>query len=352
MDLSPSNLKDILKSLFGGLYEPIRNYVLAPAWGAITVMFYSEEALFWLYLVTALIIALPSYAFYYAKGKGVSPASFFKFVAPRKIFLHRSSLVDYKFYFVNTFVLNIIYGAAILGAALSAQFFSGHFRNILEWIFGGTGPQWEPTLFSRATYSALMLLAFDFGKFLGHMLEHKSPFLWEFHKVHHSAEVLTPITNYRNHPIDKIFENFFPAVFSGVISGVYVYLYSGWMTEYTVLNVSALLLFYLLVVNLRHSHIWISYGRSLSHIFSSPAMHQIHHSAAEKHFDKNYGFMFSIWDYLAGSLYIPKERENLYWGLYNEDQRKYDSVWKLYTRPFVEVFSGLKRRMVFGSPKC
>jgi len=342
MDLS--NLKNILKGLLGVFYEPIRDYIFGPVWGAVTSVFHSGYTLFWLYLITALFIAFLSYAFNYAKGEKLSLAGFFKFCAPKEIFLHRSSIVDYKFYFANAFALKLVYGSSILGAVVSAQFFSGRFRDFLEWLFGGTGPEWELTVFSRAIYTVLTLLAFDFGIFLGHLLEHKVPFLWEFHKTHHSAEVLNPITNYRNHPLDKLLENFFVAVFTGALAGVFGYLYSGWVTEYTVLSVSSLFFFYLLVANLRHSHIWISYGWSLSHIFSSPAMHQIHHSAAEKHLDKNYAFIFSFWDYLAGSLYVPREREKLSWGLYNEDRRKYDSVWKLYLMPFIEVSSGLWRR--------
>ena len=33
---------------------------------------------------------------------------------------------------------------------------------------------------------------------------HKIPALWEFHKVHHSAEVMTPLTELRQHPVEII----------------------------------------------------------------------------------------------------------------------------------------------------
>src|ERR1039458_8498353 len=35
-------------------------------------------------------------------------------------------------------------------------------------------------------------------------LFHAIPALWEFHKVHHSAEVLTPLTEMRTHPVEII----------------------------------------------------------------------------------------------------------------------------------------------------
>jgi sterol desaturase/sphingolipid hydroxylase (fatty acid hydroxylase superfamily) len=42
----------------------------------------------------------------------------------------------------------------------------------------------------------------DASRFLFHLASHRSPWLWELHKVHHSAEVLTPFTLYRLHPIE------------------------------------------------------------------------------------------------------------------------------------------------------
>ena len=42
------------------------------------------------------------------------------------------------------------------------------------------------------------------------------PFLWEFHKVHHSAEVLNPITGFRSHPVDQVLD----AVVMGAMTGL------------------------------------------------------------------------------------------------------------------------------------
>ena len=48
---------------------------------------------------------------------------------------------------------------------------------------------------------AILFLAYELGYWLNHYLSHRIAFLWEFHKVHHSATVLTPLTNFRVHPI-------------------------------------------------------------------------------------------------------------------------------------------------------
>ena len=39
-------------------------------------------------------------------------------------------------------------------------------------------------------YTVLFFIAYDFGRFVAHSLLHDIPCLWQFHKVHHSAEVL------------------------------------------------------------------------------------------------------------------------------------------------------------------
>ena len=46
-----------------------------------------------------------------------------------------------------------------------------------------------------------LFLAYELGYWLNHYVPHRVPFLWEFHKVHHSATVLTPLTNFRVHPV-------------------------------------------------------------------------------------------------------------------------------------------------------
>jgi hypothetical protein len=62
------------------------------------------------------------------------------------------------------------------------------------------------TPYSSGTSTALVLgvaciliIAAEFNAFLWHYLEHKVPFLWELHKVHHSADNLNPLTNKRSH---------------------------------------------------------------------------------------------------------------------------------------------------------
>ena len=95
-----------------------------------------------------------------------------------------------------------------------------------------------------------------------------------------------------------------------------------------------LFLYYLLGYNLRHSHIWLSYPRWLSWLLVSPAQHQIHHSSAPAHFNKNLGFVFSFWDRMANTLYVPAHRETLDFGIGGGEDEEYDGVTALYLLPF------------------
>jgi sterol desaturase/sphingolipid hydroxylase (fatty acid hydroxylase superfamily) len=86
--------------------------------------------------------------------------------------------------------------------------------------------------------------------------------------------------------------------------------------------------------------VWFSYGPLLSKLFISPAQHQIHHSSARKHWDKNFGFIFAFWDLFFRSLYVPKEREELTFGLGEGRQEdiQYRSVTALYLLPFKKAY--------------
>ena len=64
-------------------------------------------------------------------------------------------------------------------------------------------PLW-PAWVVMTMATALQLLTYEFAYWFGHYLFHKVPAMWEFHKVHHSAEVMTTLTELRQHPVEII----------------------------------------------------------------------------------------------------------------------------------------------------
>ncbi len=164
----------------------------------------------------------------------------------------------------------------------------------------------------------LATLTLDIGLFLAHLLLHRIPWLWPFHAVHHSATTLTPLTGYRQHPIDSLINTLVVALISGFFLG----LASHWLgTSITMMEAGGValpvLLFYLFGYHLRHTDVWVDYGQRIDRILISPAMHQIHHSVEKHHHDRNFGYIFSFWDRMVGTLYVPNNREELTFGLDN-----------------------------------
>ncbi len=94
----------------------------------------------------------------------------------------------------------------------------------------------------------------------------------------------------------------------------------------------------MLGAQLRHSHVWVAFPQWLSRLIISPAMHQIHHSRADQHWDRNFGSQFALWDWLFGTIYVPKERETLTFGIDQRDTERMQTVASLYLVPFKDAW--------------
>lgn len=284
------------------------------------------QRIFFVYLATAIVLAGIVYIIKYGNRDG-----FLQYCFPRAVFLHPSALVDYLYFIVNKIACAFLLVPLVIGSELV----STRMQAALTSLYGGPGSGHHAGLWTNAAFTLAMILAFDLALFIAHYLQHKAPLLWQFHKVHHSAAVLTPITVYRMHPVDDLLAGTLVGLLTGLVHGSFAYHYAGGMTEFTVYGINvALFAFYLFGYNLRHSHIWLSYPAWLSHLLVSPAQHQIHHSAEVRHFDRNIGFMFAFWDWIVGTLYVPKTEETFELGLDGGEHREFDSVWKLYVLPF------------------
>lgn len=284
-----------------------------------------------LYLGSAFFIAFFIYISVERKDGTSTLRSFFRYCFPRHIWTHASSKVDRRYFLVNNTVGVVLMAPFFISSTLVA-FGSA---TVLESIFGVTGPELSVSLSSKIAMAFIAVLASDLGFYLSHFLFHKIGFLWEFHKVHHSAQVLTPVTNHRVHPVQIIVTRSFSGFGVGLVLGVFDYLYAYNMDPITFAGVSIFTFCFLMTTaNLSHSHIWWSFGPIFNQVFISPAQHQIHHSCDPAHWGKNLGSGFAIWDKLFGTLYIPKEKEELVLGLGSDEDHEYSSVWQLYMLPF------------------
>ncbi len=257
---------------------------------------------------------------------------FFKFLFPREIYLHRSAVTDYLIYLINLFISPV---TALFGVALNTATSLAVANTLIN--FNGGQPlvvgEWNYTV-NLAFILGFTLIA-DFTVYLVHRLHHQLDVLWPIHALHHSAEVMTPVTLFRKHPVWNFTANLATALLTGLFQGVFIFVFYG-TPDYTVLlGISTIYVVYnFFASNLRHSHIWLSWGKPLSYLFISPAMHQIHHDP--KRMDKNYGEIFAIWDAMFGTLYIPEGRERFAIGL--PEGNPHNTLARAYYVPLVESF--------------
>jgi sterol desaturase/sphingolipid hydroxylase (fatty acid hydroxylase superfamily) len=207
-------------------------------------------------------------------------------------------------------------------------------------VFGMAAAPATPASFPMLlAYTVVFFIAYDFGRFAAHSLLHDIPWLWQFHKVHHSAEVLTPITSFRAHPVDLAVMAWVPALTTGIVTWVFHRYVDPGIGVITFLGTHVILWVFNLVGNLRHWQVWLSYGPMLNRWLISPAHHQLHHSYEPRHLGCNRGFELAVWDRLYGTLYVPPQApEQFRMGLGDDSDGQWRKVWQLYWWPFKSLW--------------
>lgn len=292
--------------------------------------FSPEARIYWLYLLGAMVMAFVVHRTIRRTVAGADH-SFLRYLCPKTIYLHPSAIVDYKYYVVGRLIRAFGLVPLLVGAPTVARWT----EDALEGLFGAVAYSGPPGPATLLLYTLVVMVAFDLGVYIAHFLQHRLGILWEFHKVHHSAQVLTPLTLYRMHPCDDVVAGLCASFAIGTTAGAFSWGLGGPVSEVLAGGVNlALFLFYVFGYNLRHSHVWLHYPGWLSRLVLSPAQHQIHHSRDVAHLDKNFGLVFSFWDRMAGTLYVPVERETLELGLGGGEDAEYQTVAALYLLPF------------------
>jgi sterol desaturase/sphingolipid hydroxylase (fatty acid hydroxylase superfamily) len=285
-------------------------------------------------LALSLGIGLLAFAWLHQrKSRNIRFKALVRAVLPQKFF-GASSRADALMLLFNFYLMGLLLGWTFLSQHTMANLTN----ETLVASFGALTPTtWSPWLTGSLMTFALFM-AYEFGYWLDHYLSHRIPFLWEFHKVHHAAEVLTPVTNFRVHPVDSIVFANILALTIGCTSGLVSYLFGSPIQQFTLWNANALVLgSACLVQQLQHTSFWIPFTGIWGKIFLSPAHHQIHHSLNPIHYDKNMGSTLSVFDWLFGTLHIPsRKREKLTFGL-DDSNPKMHTVEGLFVTPVIDA---------------
>lgn len=263
-----------------------------------------------------------------------------KFIFDKRIYFAKSAITDYFLYIFNLIIIVLFSPILLTQLTIATLIFELlHSQELIN-------PIYNSLIISSiipVTFTFCYFVFDDFSKFLVHMLMHRVQILWSFHKVHHSAEVLTPMTVFRTHPIEGVIFILRSTFTQGLIIGFFYFVTSGNLNLVTIVGANIFsFTFHLLGSNLRHSHISISYWKWLEYILISPGQHQIHHSVKKEHHDKNFGVTFAFWDLIFKSLVFSRSDQKLVFGLRkNENSPKYNLI-GIYVRPFIESYYILK----------
>ena len=153
--------------------------------------------------------------------------------------------------------------------------------NIAHW------PQWVQLL--------IFFVVLDFVQWFTHVLLHKYPVLWQFHKVHHSVKEMGFAAHLRFHWMENILYK--PLKTLGVM------ILGGFEPEQAyIVHFAAIA-----IGHFNHSNIKLTYG-PLKYILNNPVMHLYHHAYTipEGSYGVNFGISLSIWDYIFKTHYIPE----------------------------------------------
>lgn len=146
----------------------------------------------------------------------------------------------------------------------------------------------------------LFFVVVDFTHWNVHRMLHKIPFLWQFHKVHHSVKEMGFAAHLRFHWMESVVYRsvtYFPLLLIG----------ASWE------NIFIVHMLVLFIGHLNHANLGWDYG-PLKYLFNNPKMHIWHHAKElppQHPNGVNYGLSLSLWDYIFGTSYLPKEGKNI-----------------------------------------
>lgn len=246
--------------------------------------------------------------------------------------------LDVFYMFFNFFIFSLIfYNAA---SEIVVTFFNDIFMNVTGLNLKTVNPMYAWPLWSILFIGFLVR---DFVQWWTHRLLHRVPFLWNFHKVHHSVEQMGFAAHLRYHWMETIvyrtieylplailginLHDFFiihiftlavghynhsnitvPSKISGGILGGLI----GLAVVFNVAEISWTLNYpFWAKIGVCSGLIGIGYfilGPFMKKIFNSPEMHIWHHAynlPVGQTYGINFGISLAIWDYLFGTAAIP-----------------------------------------------
>lgn len=156
----------------------------------------------------------------------------------------------------------------------------------------------------------------DFVQWNTHRLLHRSNFLWNFHKVHHSVKEMGFAAHLRYHWMEPIVYKSLLYIPIAIIGG------------FDAQQVAIVHFFAIVVGHLNHANLGWDYG-FLKYIFNNPKMHIWHHAKKlpeHVRYGANFGLTLSLWDYLFKTDYIPHNGRDIELGFDGDENFPKDFI--------------------------
>ncbi|NND63284.1 MAG: sterol desaturase family protein [Flavobacteriaceae bacterium] len=223
----------------------------------------------------------------------------------QKIF-RKDFWLDTFYMFFNFFLLNLIVLIALSNMA------EAFFNDILG-VVGLSVQSFQLFDVDELPLAVGLLIFFvvsDFVQWNTHRLLHRVPFLWNFHKVHHSVKEMGFAAHLRYHWME-------PVVYKSLL-----YLPIAIIGGFDAQDVAIVHFFALAVGHLNHANLGWDYG-FLKYIFNNPKMHIWHHAKklpSDKKYGANFGLTLSLWDYLFKTNHVPYDGRDIELGFSGDEK--------------------------------
>ena len=225
----------------------------------------------------------------------VSLALIFSLESFFPLFTERTGRIRHATRNLGLGILNVVVVSLFFSSLLALDAAWTRDRNVgLVYLTGASS--WTATL--------LAFVLLDLWMYLFHRANHQVPFLWRFHRTHHSDSQVDVTTALRFHTGEIAISSLFKLALIPLLG----------------VSLGQLLLYETClqpVILLHHSNVAIpeKWDRWMRLVIVSPNMHRVHHSQLRPETDSNYSSIFSFWDRIARSFRRRPDPKSLEYGL-------------------------------------
>ena len=208
----------------------------------------------------------------------------------------------------NTLILSLAFGALTVFVAIWAE------KNAVGLLYQFSLP--------TTVEFVLAILALDCWFYIWHRANHRIPFLWRFHRVHHSDPDMDVTTATRFHIGEHIGASILRL---GIIC----------LVGLNVWHVVAYEIAVVAMTQFHHANISLGkWDRIVRVLIVTPDMHKVHHSRKYPETDSNYSTIFSFWDRIAFSFRMRKDPSSIQFGLKEYDHDRFQTLLGMLKIPF------------------